>query len=51
MMNLKKLAMSALILLEEAVLSALFQEPDLKASEISKRLGITNDDYTYLDRS
>lgn len=51
MMNPKLLTTRALMLLEEAVLTVLFHEPNLKPSEISTRLGIEKDDYTYLDRS
>ena len=40
-----------LMMLEESVLAILFEQPDLRAGEISKRLDITNDDYTYLNRS
>ena len=52
MINTKRLAEIGLALIEEAVLATLCHEPTgLKPSEIGKRLGIENEDYSYLDRS
>lgn len=48
--NPRQLTIRGLLLLEEAVLAVLFHEPDLNVGDISQRLGITNDDYAYLNR-
>lgn len=46
MIDPKLLASTSLKLLEEAVLSVLYRESDLKPNEISKRLGI-GEDYSF----
>ena len=45
MINPKKVATTGLMLLEEAVLAILSEQPDLQPAQISKLLDITSDDY------
>lgn len=52
MINPKQLAATSLDLLEEAVLTILYiEQSDLKPGEISNRLGIKKEDYSYIGRS
>lgn len=50
MINPKKVATKGLMLLEEAVLAILSEQPDLEPGQISQKLGITKDDYGYKSR-
>lgn len=45
MINSKQLATMGLLLLEEAVLAILSEQPDLEPGQISQKLDITRDDY------
>ncbi len=52
MINPKELAKTSLMLLEEAVLVILYiEQSGLKPGEISNRLGISKDEYSYPGRS